>query len=137
MKWFTIEELTKSETARRLKIDNRAPAAAEARLTALVGAVLDPLREAYERPIYVNSGYRCARLNRAVGGAPTSQHLRGEAADIDTRSRSENKVLFEYIKRFLPFDQLIWEKGNVTDGPDWVHVSYRADGGNRKQVIYA
>lgn len=137
MKYFSINELSRSITASRLFIDNTPPADVVARLNALVVAVLDPLREAYGHPITVNSGYRSARLNAAVGGVASSQHLRGEAADIDVNSRSGNKWLFDYIRCNLPFDQLIHEKGSIADGPDWVHVSYRADGRNRRQIIYS
>ena len=92
--------------------------------------MLDPLREWYGNPIHVNSGYRCPPLNRLVGGAPTSQHTKGEAADITAGSKEENRRLFEYIRRNLPFDQLIDEKDFA-----WVHVSFRRDGNNRGQVL--
>lgn len=137
MKYFTVKELSHSDTAERLRIDNTPPSDAVVRLNALVAAVLDPLREAYGLPIFVNSGYRSSRLNVAVGGSRTSQHLRGEAADIDVHSREGNKWLFDYIRQHLPYDQLIYEKGDRRIGPDWVHVSYRADGRNRRQIIYS
>ena len=92
--------------------------------------MLDPLREWYGKPIAVNSGYRCPQLNRLVGGAASSQHLKGEAADITAGSREENRKLFEYIRENLPFDQLIDEKNF-----SWVHVSYKRDGNNRKQTL--
>ena len=82
MKHFTLKEFVKSDTARRLGIDNTPSPQVEERLRQLVDYVLDPLREAYGKPIYVNSGYRCPALNRAVGGVAHSQHLTGEAADI-------------------------------------------------------
>ena len=69
-------------------------------------------------------------LNKAVGGSATSQHMTGQAADIDTGDRQQNKLLFEYISKNLPFDQLIDESNFA-----WVHVSYRSDGKNRKQVL--
>ena len=78
----------------------------------------------------MNSGYRCPALNKAVGGTTTSQHMSGQAADIDTGDRQQNKLLFEYIRKNLPYDQLI-EESNFA----WVHVSYRADGRNRNQVL--
>ena len=84
MKYFTIKELCRSTTADRKGIDNRCGSDIEANLTALVDNVLDPLREWYGKPIVVNSGYRCPALNKAVGGATTSQHMSGQAADIDT-----------------------------------------------------
>ena len=128
MKYFTIKELCRSNTADRLGIDNTAPPHVQAKLKALVDNVLDPLREWYGKPIIVNSGYRNERVNKAVGGASKSQHLSGEAADITTRDKTENKKLFNYIKDNLEFDQLIDEKNF-----SWVHVSFK--GNNRKQVL--
>lgn len=133
MKYFTIQELTISNTAERKGIDNTPDQKAAAALTALVANVLDPLREAWGRPIVVNSGYRCPKLNRAVGGVARSQHTKGEAADIRTLSnrRWENEQLFKLIVQLkLPFDQLIDEHGY-----SWIHVSY-AEGRNRRQVLH-
>lgn len=133
MKYFTIQELTISNTAQRKSIDNTPDQKAAAALTALVANVLDPLREAWGRPIVVNSGYRCPKLNRAVGGVARSQHTKGEAADIRTLSnrRWENEQLFQLIVQLkLPFDQLIDEHGY-----SWIHVSY-SEGKNRRQVLH-
>ena len=127
MKYFTLRELTRSATARLHGIDNTPPANAVKALHALVDNVLDPLREAWGGPIKVNSGYRCPELNKLVGGTPTSQHQRGEAADITVGSRSGNRRLLALIKRLrLPYDQLIDEKGCR-----WIHVSHRATGNRR------
>lgn len=104
-------------------IDNTPTPVAVANLTALVEAVLDPLREKYGRPIIVSSGYRCPRLNRAVGGAVNSQHTTGEAADIYVTRPREMAELFSLIYYTLPFDQLIWERG-TDEAPAWIHVSY-------------
>lgn len=126
MKYFSIKELTRSTTARRLGIDNTPPASAVIALHQLVDHVLDPLREAWGGPIRVNSGYRCPQLNKAVGGTPGSQHQRGEAADITVGSRSGNRRLLALIKRLdLPVDQCIDEKECR-----WIHVSHRT-GRNR------
>lgn len=130
MKYFTIAELCRSNTADRLGINNRCKIEHVSTLTALVNNVLDPLREWYGKPIVVNSGYRCPALNEAVKGSKTSQHMTGQAADIDTGDRQQNKLLFEYIRKNLPFDQLIDESNFA-----WVHVSFKADGNNRKQVL--
>ena len=86
MKHFTLKELTRSSTAERLGIRNKPAVCEVAALERLVRYVLDPLRERYGRPVVVTSGYRSPALNRAVGGAATSQHLRGEAADITAGS---------------------------------------------------
>lgn len=130
MKYFTIAELCRSNTADRLGVNNRCKQEHVTALIALVDNVLDPLREWYGKPLVVSSGYRCPELNKAVKGSATSQHMTGEAVDIDTGDRQQNKLLFEYIKKNLPFDQLIDESNFA-----WVHVSFRADGKNRKQVL--
>jgi len=130
MKYFTIRELTRSATARRLGIDNKPPARAVAALHELVEQVLDPLREAWGGPIKVNSGYRCPELNEAVGGTPSSQHQRGEAADITVGSPKRNRRLLALIKQLnLPVDQCIDEKGCI-----WIHVSHRP-GHNRRMYM--
>lgn len=118
MKHFSLTELTRSSTAKRLGIDNTPDADAVKRLEALVANVLDPLREAYGKPIKVTSGYRCPKLNRAVGGTASSQHLKGEAADITAGSPSENLYIYNLLKN-LPIDQAINERKG-----SWIHVSY-------------
>lgn len=129
-KYFTISELCKSDTAKARRIDNTPTEEVKRNLEALIDNVLDPLREAYGKPIYVNSGYRCPKLNRAVGGVSTSQHLKGQAADIDVNDTEENKKLYDYITKNLNFDQCLWENGGA-----WIHVSYKKDGNNRKQAF--
>lgn len=128
MKHFTIEELTKTNT----RLGNTPPAEAVRNLSTLVERVLDPLREAYGEPIYVNSGYRSPAVNRAVGGAKNSQHCKGEAVDFRC---ADMAWCFRFIHTYLDFDQLIWERGSK-EQPQWVHVSYRRDGKNRRQVLY-
>lgn len=131
MKFFTIKELTKSDTAKRNRINNVPTKQEEQNLIALVNNILDPLREAYGKPIIVTSGFRCEGLNKLVKGSKTSQHRLGQAADIRTveDTREENKKLFELIKELnLPFDQLI----NEYDF-DWVHVSYSPQ--HRRQIL--
>lgn len=119
-KYFTIEELCHSDTANARGIDNTPSEEVKENLQALIENVLDPLREAYGKPIYVNSGYRCSELNKAVGGVSTSEHQSGRAADIDTHDYEENKKLFKLIQELnLPFRQLI-DESNLS----WVHVSY-------------
>lgn len=131
MKHFTIGELCASTTADARGIKNTPMLQETGNLKALADNVLDPLREWYGKPIYVNSGYRCPQLNRMVGGKPTSLHLKGEAADITAGSKEENRKLFDYIKKNLTFDQLIDEKNF-----SWVHVSFKRNGENRKQIIH-
>ncbi len=120
MKYFTINELTRSTTARLNGIDNTPSQQVINNLTALVDNVLDPLREAWGKPIHVNSGYRCPALNKAVGGVPASQHMLGEAADITAGSREANRQLYSLMRQLkLPVDQAI----NEYDFR-WIHVSY-------------
>ena len=133
MKYFTIRELIKSTTAIKRNIDNSPSKEIERSLTALVEKVLDPLREAYGKPIIVTSGYRCPKLNAIVGSTPSSQHVKGEAADIKSvqDTPEENKKLFDLIVKLkLPFDQLINEHNY-----DRVHVSYGAR--HRRQKLKA
>ena len=131
MKFFTLRELTKSDTAIRKGIKNVPSKLEENILIALVENILDPLREAYGKPIIVTSGYRCEELNRLIGGSKTSQHRSGQAVDIRTiiDTPEENKKLYDLIiKLNLPFDQLIDEHNF-----DWVHVSYSPK--HRKQIL--
>lgn len=119
MKYFSFQEFEWSETAYRHGIDNTLPDKLKGNVAALVDKVLDPLREAWGKPITVTSGYRCAALNKAVGGSATSHHCKGMAADISTGNKVENRRLFQLIIDLgLPFTQLIDEKNF-----SWVHVS--------------
>lgn len=117
MKYFSLHELTRSETGSRLNIDNTPTANATKNLKRLVETVLDPARESLNRPITVTSGYRCKELNKAVGGAANSFHLRGRAADITTGDRDSNRKLYEILSS-LPHSELIWENGG-----EWIHVA--------------
>lgn len=131
---FTLEELTASATATAKGIRNNPGQTDIINLCALVHKVLQPLREAMGHPIKIGSGFRSLALNMAVGGVSNSQHMRGEAADLCIDGDiQKGKRWFEWIKTHCEFDQLIWEK-NPKTGNYWVHVSYRADGKNRKKV---
>ena len=132
MKYFTIGEMVTSATADRKGINNRCSKESMENLVKLIDNVLDPLREAYGKPIRVTSGYRSEELNKSVGGSPTSDHLAGRAADIvgTPATKEENERLFGLVISLgLPFDQLIDEKNF-----SWVHVSYREEK-NRKQIL--
>ena len=129
-KYFSIGELTRSSVARQEGIDNTPPPDAEMRLNRLIDRLLDPLRERWGGPITVTSGFRSPRLNDAVGGVPSSQHVKGEAADITVGSPEDNRKLFELIRTSgLAFDQLIDERSYA-----WIHVSYSAE--NRCQILH-
>ena len=132
MKHFTITELCASDTAKKQGIYNEPTAAVADNLVRLTENILDPLREAYGKPIRVNSGYRSRSLNKAVGGASNSQHLEGKAADIvgTPNTKAENTKLFNLIQELhLPFDQLIDESGMT-----WVHLSFDRNR-QRRQVL--
>ena len=133
---FTLSEMVKSETALRQGLDNTPGATEIANLKLLAEKVLQPIRDHYKKGIKVNSGFRHPNVNAAVGGSRTSDHCKGQAADIEIPGVA-NADLAEYIKNNLKFTQLILEF--YTPGvPDsgWVHVSY--DPGNLKcQVMTA
>jgi len=123
---FTLKELTTTNTG----LSNVPNADQVENLKQLVENVLQPLRDAYGMPIQVTSGFRSLSVNAKIGGAATSQHTKGQAVDIVCR---DNAKAFHIIRDMLPFDQLIWEKGNDME-PDWVHVSFK-ESGNRWQVL--
>lgn len=129
MKYFTIEELTRSATATTRGIDNTPTPEIKANLERLVDKVLDGLREIYGKPITVNSGYRCPELNKAVGGSKTSDHVKGFAADLTGGSKQENEKIFNIIRDNFAWTQLINERDF-----SWVHVSYNPNR-LRKQVL--
>lgn len=131
MKYFTVSELIRSDTAQQKGIDNTPPPAIKVKLTSLINNLLDPIREAWDGPISVNSGYRCPVLNKAVGGVPSSQHQKGEAADITVGSPELNQQLFDLIATGdFDFDQLIDESHY-----SWIHISFAA-GKNRHQILH-
>lgn len=135
---FTLEELVASTTAQRRGIDNTPSESVKQNLRLLAEKVLQPIRNEYGHPITVTSGYRCVKLNTAVGGAKTSQHLTGCAADIKCAYTSK-AYLFRLIKKMVQtgkihVGQLIWEYGSV-DEPSWIHVSLPS-ATKRDQILY-
>jgi len=137
---LTLVEVTKSSTAKRLGIDNIPTAEHLVNLKLVAQNIFQPIREHFQKPINVSSGYRSKALNDATpGSSATSQHCSGEALDLDQDSMTTgitNKMVFDYIKNNLNFDQLIWEFGD-DNNPDWVHVSYESTGRQRKQILKA
>lgn len=126
---FEVDDLCFSWTALCYSIDNTPEnAGVEANLQSLIDSVLIPARHEYGKYIKVNSGYRSPTLNKRVGGVSKSQHQKGEAVDITTGSIKQNKVLYDIIDKQGKYDQLIWENGG-----EWIHVSYKRDGKNRKR----
>lgn len=121
---FSLEELTKSETALRRGLDNTPTVEVVENLKLLAEQVLQPVREHFAKGVKVNSGYRAPEVNAAVGGSKTSDHCMGMAADIEIPG-VPNAELAQWIEANLPYTQLILEF--YTPGiPDsgWVHVSY-------------
>lgn len=137
MRYFTVSEMIKSDTAIRMKVWNGANREQEDNLIALVDNVLDPARTAYGKPIKVESGFRSERVNAAIPNASrTSQHLKGEAADIKTSAgASGNLEVAKIIIRLGKFDQLILEEVQGKSlAPQWVHVSWKRNGVNRHEI---
>lgn len=131
-KYVTVAAFELSATAERRGIPNHMSVADQRRAKALCTKVLDPIREYYDKPILITSGFRSIAINSLIGGSSTSQHLKGEAADF-TISGVSVKQVFDDIrtdKIKIEYDQLIEEFGG------WVHISYR-EGNNRKQAMIA
>ncbi|NBW57584.1 hypothetical protein EBR43_07345 [bacterium] len=134
---FTLTEFTKSQAGARLGIDNTPQGEHLENLKNLVTKIIQPLREQLGKPITINSGYRGPEVNKAVGGAATSQHCLGEAADIECPGMA-NADLAHYIQQHFDFDQLILEfyKPGIPDS-GWVHVSLKRNDPQRKQCLTA
>lgn len=122
-------EATNSPTALKLGINNNPDEATLERMKLVAKECFEKVRSFYGKPIKVNSFYRSPELNKAVKGSKTSQHVKGEAIDLSAGSKEQNKILFDWMRLNLDYDQLIWENGGV-----WIHVSYKSKG-NRKQVL--
>ncbi len=132
-----LAEVTRSESAKRRGISNMPTEEHIKNLKLIAENVFEPIRANFRQPIRISSGYRSQSLNAAIGGATRSQHSSGEALDIDMDGTAlSNKEIFNFIKEKLSFDQLIWEFG-TDNNPDWVHVSFNANGNQRKQVLKA
>jgi hypothetical protein len=134
-----LSEVTRSDMAKRKGISNQPTPEHLENFKKLAENIFEPIRKHFGVPIHISSGYRSKALNTAIGGSLTSQHCTGEAIDIDMDGSTKgvtNKMVFDYIKANLNFDQLIFEFG-TKDAPDWVHVSFESNGKQRKQVLRA
>ena len=133
---FSLNELTKSQTATRKGIDNKPTSEQIENLKSLSIHILQKIRDHYERPVRVTSGYRSPELCVAIGSSKNSQHAKGEAADFEITG-VDNFDLAIWISKNLEFDQLISEfyKDQHPDS-GWVHCSFKSEG-NRKQVLSA
>lgn len=141
---FTLYEMTASSTANKHGISNVPSAKETQNLYKLCNEVLQPIRDKYGKPIIVSSGFRNKQVNKLVGGAANSQHMKGEAADIHSKSDSEkdNMVLWNLIcdmvkKGEIKTGQYIFEYGHKDIGPSWVHVSLPYTKVNQKLYIGA
>ena len=130
---LTLSEATKSHTAIKYGISNKPSGDHLSNLIQIANKIFQPIRDHFNEPIIVSSGYRSKALNDLIGGASGSQHSKGEALDLD--GSVENAYIFEFIKNNLEFDQLIWEFGDDSN-PDWVHVSYKTEN-NRGEILEA
>ena len=136
-KHISYKEATRSATALRLGIENVPNEYELQNMEMVAKKVFEPLREAVDAPIKINSFFRCEELNKAIGGSTKSQHCQGRAIDIDdVYGNVSNAFMYYYIKDNLDFDQLIWEFG-TDHNPDWVHVSYVDGDSNRKRCLKA
>jgi hypothetical protein len=135
---FNLAEFTRSESAKRHGVSNQPTPEHLENIKVLCEKVLEPIRAHFGHPINISSGYRSKTLNHYIGGSLKSQHVEGKAVDLDldnTGYSTTNKMLFDYVKDNLEYDQIIYEFGNDKN-PDWVHISYNKNN-NRKQVLRA
>ena len=136
MKYFSLAEMTRSDTARRLGIDNTPSDDIKNNLTLFINTILDPIREDWGSPIIVSSGYRCPELNKAVGGVKTSGHMYGYCADLQVKGdlRKFSNFVIEWMKEHqMKYDQIIWEKsGNVT----WLHFCWIGKDGKQRMKCF-
>ena len=119
--FFTLKEFTKSSTATRLKIDNTPIAEVLRNLQYGVQMILDPLRRIHQQPIVITSGYRCAQLNKAVGGVSNSWHTKGNAADIHIKDEVEAREIFDILKTLPSVDSVLFEHSRQSQ---WIHVQW-------------
>ena len=136
-KHISYKEGTNSITAIRRGIDNTPNDEQLDNMVLLAEKVFEPLRVWVGGPIKINSFFRCPQLNKAIGGSTKSQHCHGQAIDIDdTYGKVANSEMYNYIKKNLDFDQMIWEFGD-DDNPAWVHISYVSEDENRRRCLKA
>jgi len=136
-KHISYKESVYSRTATRLDINNEPNDEQMNNMCLVAEEVFEPLRVWVGGPIKINSFFRSPELNKAIGGSGKSQHCHGQAIDLDdTFGRATNAEMYEFIKEYLDFDQMIWEFGD-DDNPDWVHVSYVSEEKNRNRCLQA
>ena len=136
-KHVSYKEATRSATAARMNLNN-APDEDQIKCMGILSEkIFEPLRKHVGGPIMINSFFRSPELNKYVGGSTTSQHCKGQAMDLDdSYGHATNAEMYEFIKKNLDFDQMIWEFGD-DENPDWVHVSYVSPKANRNRCLAA
>ena len=136
-KHVSYKEGVRSRTADRMGLDNTPNNLQLKCMKDIAEGLFEPLREWVGGPIKINSFFRGEPVNTAIGGSKYSQHMKGQAMDIDdTFGHKTNAEMYHYIKDNLDFDQLIWEFGDDKN-PNWVHVSYVTHRENRKKLTIA
>mgnify|MGYP003970674341 FL=1 len=136
-KHVTYKEGTYSNTANRLGLANDPTEEQLQNMKLVAEKVFEPLREHVSHPMKINSFFRGPQLNKAIGGSYSSQHCKGQAMDIDdSYGNATNAYMYEWIKKNLDYDQMIWEFG-TDENPDWVHVSFVNEGENRNRCLKA
>ena len=136
-KHISYKEATHSNTALRRNLDNTPNDEQLKRMEEVAENLFEPLREWVGGPIKVNSFFRGKPVNTAIGGSRNSQHMKGQAIDIDdTFGYKTNAEMYHYIKDNLDFDQMIWEFGD-NENPAWVHISWVSHRPNRKKLTIA
>ena len=136
-KHVSYKEGVRSRTADRRGLDNTPNESQLKCMKEIAEGLFEPLREWVGGPIKINSFFRGEPVNTAIGGSKYSQHMKGQAIDIDdTFGHKTNAEMYHYIKDNLDFDQLIWEFGDDKN-PNWIHVSYVTHRENRKKLTIA
>ena len=136
-KHVSMKEGVYSTTAKRLGLDNTPTEDDTKNMELICEKIFEPLRAHVNGPIKINSFYRGPVLNKAIGGSKSSQHMTGQAMDIDDKySYMSNADMYKFIKNNLDFDQIIWEFGD-DDNPNWIHVSYVSAEANRNRCLKA
>lgn len=137
---LSLKEVTKSSTALKFGIKNIPSEKHLNNLKIYAQKIFEPIRNHFNVPIFISSGYRSKKLNSIIGGSKSSQHCKGQALDLDQdhrNSKIQNKDIFYFVKDNLEFDQMIWEFGD-RNNPGWVHISFNPDKKyQRMQILVA